>query len=137
MASRAGRWLVSLPLGLLFGWITAATLVGFATTLSGIGVLNGGLGEAALGAWLLLAGGLIAAVVIRAARRGPWHGILAYAAAVLWVLVAVVANQYDASLLTTVSAVAAAVIVVLALLSGIRSRSQSQPSGGTARQKTA
>jgi hypothetical protein len=128
VVSLAGRWLVALPLGLLFGWITAATLVGFATTLAGVGAFDGGLGEAAFGAWLLLAGGLVAAGVIRVSRNGPWQGILAYSAAVLWALVAVVVNQYDASLLTTVSAVAAAVIVVLALLGRFRGRPPGQPS---------
>lgn len=133
---RIQRWLVVLPLGLLFGWITAATLVGFATTLAAIGTLDGGFGEALLGAGLLLAGGLIAAGVIRSAKGGPWQGILAYAAAVLWALVAVVVNQYDASLLTT-AAVVATVPVVFSLLSAFRDRTPGQNSGGAARPRVA
>ncbi|MGB3633135.1 MAG: hypothetical protein WA982_03765 [Rubrobacteraceae bacterium] len=120
--SRIERWLVVLPLGLLFGWITAAALVGFATTLAAVGTLNGGFGEVLLGVGLLLGGGLIAAGVIRAAESGPWQGILAYSLAVLWALVAVAVNQYDASLLTTAAAVIAVVPVVLSLLSTLRSR---------------
>ena len=107
------RWLVALPLGLLFGWITAATLVSFATTFVALGMLEGGIGEAILGATLLLTGGLIASAVLLAGEAAPPQGYLAYAAAVLWALVAVVVNQYDASVLTTVAALITAVPVVL------------------------
>lgn len=134
---RTQRWLVVLPLGLLFGWITAATLVGFATTLTAVGILDGGFGEALLGAGLLLAGGLIAAGVIRSTRGGPWQGTLAYAAAVIWALVAIVVNQYDASLLTTAAAVVAAVPVVLSLRGAFRNRTPGRNSGGAARPKVA
>ena len=48
--------------------------------------------------------------------RMPAQGYLAYAATVLWALVAVVVNQYDASVLTTGAALVAAVPVALALL---------------------
>ena len=130
---RLQRWLVVLPLGLLFGWITAATLVGFATTLSAIGILNGGFGEALLGTGLLLAGGLIAAAVIRAARSGPWQGILAYSVAVLWALIAVVVNQYDASLLTTAAAVVAAMPLMLSLRGAFQNKPPDQSSDGAAR----
>ena len=132
---RIQRWLVVLPLGLLFGWITAAALVGFATTLAAVGTLNGGFGEALLGAGLLLAGGLIAAAVIRTSASGPWQGFLAYSAAVLWALVAVVVNQYDASLLTTAAAVVAAVPVVLSLRSTFRNKPPGRNSGGPAPSK--
>ena len=135
--SRVERWLVALPLGLLFGWITAATLVGFATTLAAVGTLNGGLGEALIGVGLLLAGGLIATGVVRAAQSGPWQGILAYSAAVLWALVAVVVNQYDASLLTTAAAVIAIVPVVLSLLNAFRSVPPHRSSGGASRPRVA
>jgi hypothetical protein len=115
--SAGERWLVALPLGLLFGWITAATLVSFATTFVALGLLDGGIGEAILGAALLLTGGLIASAVLLAGEAAPPQGYLAYAAAVLWALVAVVANQYDASVLTTVAALVAAVPVALVVAS--------------------
>ena len=134
---RIQRWLVVLPLGLLSGWITAAALVGFATTLAAVGTLNGGLGEALLGAGLLLAGGLIAAGIIRTSKNGPWQGILAYSAAVLWALVAVVVNQYGASLLTTAAAIVAVVPVVLSLLSALRDGPPSRSSGKTVRPRVA
>lgn len=127
------RWLVVLPFGLLFGWITAATLVSFATTLAALGTLSGGLGEALLGVGLLLAGGLIAAGVVRAAGRGPWQGTLAYGAAVLWALAAVVVNQYDASLLTTAAAAVAAALLTLALIGTFRGRPSRWSSGRASR----
>ena len=113
--SAGERWLVALPLGLLFGWITAATLVSFATTFVALGLLDGGIGEVILGAALLLTGGLVASAVLLAGEAAPPQGYLAYAAAVLWALVAVVVNQYDASFLTTVAALVAAVPVALAV----------------------
>ncbi len=126
--SGSERWLVTLPLGLLFGWITAATLVSFATTFVALGLLQGGSGEAVLGAALLLTGGLLASAVLLAGRVGPLQGNLAYATAVMWALVGVVINQYDASLLTTGAALVAAVPVALSLFS--------MPRGGKPRRKT-
>src|SRR5918995_6847095 len=38
--NRANRWLVALPLGLLFGWITAANVVSFNDTLVELGLLG-------------------------------------------------------------------------------------------------
>ena len=111
--SAAERWLVALPLGLLFGWITAATLVSFATTFVALGLLEGGIGEAILGAALLLTGGLIASVVLMAGEAAPPQDYLPYAGAVLWALAAVVVNQYDASVLATGAALVAAVPVAL------------------------
>ncbi|CAA9441329.1 MAG: hypothetical protein AVDCRST_MAG78-2468 [uncultured Rubrobacteraceae bacterium] len=115
--SAAGRWLVALPFGLLFGWITAATLVSFVTTLVALGLLEGGTGEAMLGAALLLAGSLVASTVLLAGKNAPPQGYLAYAAAVLWALAAVVVNQYDASVLTTGAALVAPVPVALVVAS--------------------
>jgi hypothetical protein len=84
--SATERWLVALPLGLLFGWITAATLVSFATTLVALGLLDGGIGEAILSAALLLTGGLVASAVLLAGEAAPQQGYLAYAAAIIWAL---------------------------------------------------
>lgn len=115
--SAAERWLVALPFGLLFGWITAATLVSFATTFVALGLLEGGIGEAVLGAALLLMGGLVASAVLLVGKAAPPQGYLAYTAAVLWALVAVVINHYDASILTTGAALVAAVPVALVVAS--------------------
>ncbi len=121
--SAAERWLVALPFGLLFGWITAATLVSFATTFVALEMLEGGIGKATLGAALLLTGGLIASAVLLAGEAAPPQGYLAYAAAVLWALAGVVVNQYDASVLTTVAALVATVPVALAVTGKLLGRS--------------
>lgn len=137
--SRAERWLVSPTLGLLFGWITAATTISFATTLVALGLLGGGTGEALLGAILLLLGGLLAAAMILYAKADQVSALyLSYAAAVLWALVAVFVNQYGASLLTAGAAAVSAVVVALVLVtapnggSGGRGRAR-RVSRGTAR----
>lgn len=109
------RWLVALPLGLLFGWVTVANFVGVATTLVGVGLLGGGIGEALLGAALLLLGGLCASALILYGKIGPLQGYVAYAAAVVWGLAGVVVNQYDASLLTSGAALLSAALVTLVL----------------------
>jgi hypothetical protein len=131
----AGCWLVALPLGLLFGWITAANAVSFTTTLVGYGLLNGGLGEAALGSASLLAGGLVASAVILVAKSGPPQGYLAYAAAVLWAYAGIVANQYGASTPTTGAATVAALLVVATLVGNLFGGWPRQRSGRILRPK--
>jgi hypothetical protein len=64
-ASGFERWIIGLAVGLLAGWITAASFVGFASTLVTLGWGASGNGAAAGGAGLLLfAGG-------RCGRRPP------------------------------------------------------------------
>lgn len=134
--NRAHRWLAAPTFGLLFGWVTAAFLVGFATMLVGIGELGTGLPGALVGAGLLLLGGGVSTAVILAGRGGPVLGYGAYAAAVLWALVAVVVNQYDASLITTAAATVAAAPVVVVLLDTLR-RNRPRPSGRSAQPRVA
>lgn len=104
------RWLIAPAFGLLSGWVTAAVLVGLATTLVAVGVLNGGLGEAVAGALLLVVAGAIACAAILAGSDGPAQGYLAYGAAVLWAFAGVVLN--GASALTTGAAILSALLVV-------------------------
>lgn len=118
----SGALLVAPTVGLLFGWITAATLAGLATTLAGAGLLGGGLTEALLGSLLLLVGGLIAAGALLAGRLGPPLGYLAYGAAFLWALLAVVVNQYGESALTTGAAAVTMACVAAVLVSVVRER---------------
>ncbi|MGH3147190.1 MAG: hypothetical protein ACRDTR_15445, partial [Rubrobacter sp.] len=110
-----GRWLVAPTIGLLFGWITAANAVSLNDTLVDLGLMGSGVGAALVGAGLLLAGALVACAVVLVGKPGPPQGYLAYAAAVLWGLAAIVVNQYDASLLTTGAAVLSAVLIALVL----------------------
>jgi hypothetical protein len=126
--NRADRWLVALPLGLLFGWITAANAVSFNDTLVELGLL--GVGGALVGAFLLLVGATLASALISVGRAGPLQGLLAYAAAVLWALVGVVVNQYDASLLTTGASLLSVALVTVALIGGLRRRRPHIGAGG-------
>jgi hypothetical protein len=115
--SAADRWLVALPLGPFFGWITAANAVSLTSEAVRFGLVEArGASEALLGSTLLLLGGVLAAAVVRAGKLGPAQSYLSYGVTVLWALIAVVTNQYDASLVTTGAALIAAVPVALALL---------------------
>src|ERR671913_29002 len=120
--NRADRWLVALPLGLLFGWITAANVVSFNDTLVELGLLGNGVGGALAGAFLLLIGAVLASVVILVSGAGPLQSLLAYAGAVLWALTGVVVNQYDASVLTTGAALLSGALVAMALITTLRGR---------------
>ena len=115
--SAADRWLVALPLGPFFGWITAANAVSLTSEAVRLGLVDArGAGEAVLGAALLLLGGVLAAAVVAVSKSAPAQGYSTYLVTVLWALVAVVVNQYDTSLVTTGAALIAAVPIALALL---------------------
>ena len=118
--NRADRWLVALPLGLLFGWITAANVVSFNDTLVELGLLGSGVGGALAGAFLLLVGAVLASVVILVSG-GPVEAFL-LRRAVLWALIGVVVNQYDASLLTTGAALLSGALVAIAIITTLRGR---------------
>jgi hypothetical protein len=133
----ADRWLVALPLGLLFGWITAANVVSFNDTLVELGILGSGVGGALVGTFLLLLGAVLASAVILVSGAGPLHTLLAYAVAVLWAFAGVVVEQYDASLLTTGAAVVSAAFVALVLFGALRRGRPQQGAGRTAQPGTA
>src|SRR5829696_3332813 len=120
--NRVDRWLVALPLGLLFGWITAANVVSFNDTLVELGLSGSGVGGALAGAFLLLVGAVLASVVILVSGAGPLQSLLAYAGAVLWAPTGVVVNQYDASLLTTGAALLSGALVAIAIINTLRGR---------------
>ena len=115
---RVERWLIAPAFGLLSGWVTAAILVGLATTLVAVGVFSGGLGEAVVGALVLVLAGAIACAVILAGRDGPAQGYLAYGAAVLWAFGGVVAK--GASALTSGAAILSALLVAAVLFVVLR-----------------
>jgi hypothetical protein len=135
--SRADRWLVALPLGLLFGWITAANVVSFNDTLVELGILGSGVGGALVGAFLLLIGAVLASAVVLVSEVGPLQSLLAYTTAVLWALAGVVVKQYDASLLTTGAAVVAVLLVALVLLGALRRGRLQRGADRTAQPETA
>ncbi|MDQ3694540.1 MAG: hypothetical protein M3464_13070 [Chloroflexota bacterium] len=108
----AERWLVAMPLGLYFGWITAATCVGLAATLAVNGVADAGSGAMIVGVALLLIGGAFALAMIRAGLRGPREAWLAYAVAVIWAVIGVAANQLGPSPVSGSAAIVIAGIVL-------------------------
>ena len=110
-------------LGLLFGWITAANIIGLAGTLISQGFAATGQGAEIGGGALLLAGGATASFVILASRQGAYGAWVAYSAAVLWALLAVIVEQRTASRVTTMAAAVTAGLVLLSLLSPRRGQS--------------
>lgn len=130
----AERWLVALPLGPFFGWITTANIV---SQPSGI-VQPGTQSEAVLGGVCLIVGGLLAsAVVLIAGRSAPATFYLAYGSAVLWGLAGVIAGQYDRSLITTGAAALSAVVLGLVLLRVLRATRSRSAEGGITRARVA
>ena len=114
--SNVDKWIVGPALGLLFGWLTAANIVGLANTLVALGFAATGQGAAIGGAALLLLGGAVAFFVILVSKRGPKSAWIAFGAAVLWALAAVIAEQRSVSTLTAGAAAVCAVLVLAAIL---------------------
>ncbi len=131
-ATNVEAWVVGPALGLLFGWITAANVVGLATTLVALGFAGTGQGAAIGGAALLLLGGAVAFFAILATKSGPESAWVAFGAAVLWALVAVIAEQRAASPLTTGAAILSAVLVAAALVGPWRAPLQPAGRGAAA-----
>ncbi|WP_336985808.1 hypothetical protein [Altererythrobacter aquiaggeris] len=77
------RWLIVLPLSALAAWLTAATIVNIAATLTYYGV-GGGATHPALAAGIIVVGGAIAALAVARSKGNPW-----YAAVFLWALLAI------------------------------------------------
>ncbi len=115
-AINLNNWLIGPALGLLFGWLTAATVVGLASTLISRGFAAIGQRAEIGGGALLLAGCAMGFFTILASRDGPHGAWIAYGAAVLWSLVAVIVEQRLMSNVTTGAALVAAGLVFLAML---------------------
>jgi len=114
-ATRIDTQLVGPALGLLFGWITAANVVGLASTLIAQGLNADGQGAEVGASALLLFGGAVAFFVILLSKQGPASAWIAYGAAVLWALVAVIVEQRNDSVLTSATAVVCGLLVLLAM----------------------
>jgi hypothetical protein len=113
-ATTIGNWLIGPMLGLLFGWLTAASVVGLAGTLVAQGFSTGGQGAEIRDAALLLLGGGVAFFVILASRQGPTGAWVSFGAAVLWALVAVMIEQRSTSTITAAAAVTAVIVLLAA-----------------------
>ncbi len=122
--STAQRWIVGFPTGLLAGWLTAASVVGFNDTLVREDVVGSDVVDALVGAGLLVVGAVVAALMLGVSAGGPVQASIAYAVAVLWGLFGIAANQYDSSVITTLACVVcfvALVVVLIRTLGGSRS----------------
>lgn len=110
------NWVVAPALGLLFGWITAANVVGLASVLVANGLSATGQRAEAGGAALLIFGSALAFSVVVLSRTGPSSAWVAYGAAVIWALVAVFLEQSGTSMLVGLAAVVGILLVVAALI---------------------
>jgi hypothetical protein len=110
------RWIAGPAFGLLAGWLTAATVVGFAGTLISQGLAASGPAAALGAAALLLLGGGVAFFALLLGKPGPRPAWIAYAAAVLWALAAVAVEQRMASAVTTGAALICFTIVLAAVV---------------------
>ncbi len=111
-ATTSERWLVALPIGLMFGWLTAANVVALAGTLISFGFAAQGPGATVGGAALLLFGGAVAGTVVAWARSGPVQAWAAYLGAVIWALVGIAVEQAQETPLTAATAVVVAVALI-------------------------
>lgn len=110
------NWVIAPAFGLLFGWLTAANVVGLASVLVATGSAATGGGAEIGAAGLLLFGSAIAFVVVVLSRTGPSSAWVAYAAAVIWALAAVVREQTTSSMLVGLTAVAGMVLILVAMV---------------------
>lgn len=109
-------WVIAPALGLLFGWLTAANVVGLASVFVANGFAATGQGAETGGAALLLFGGAVAFFVVVFTRSGPTTAWVAYGAAVIWALIAVYLEQRNASMLVGVAAILGIVLIAAALV---------------------
>jgi len=124
------RWIVGLPVGALAGWLTAANVVGFNDMLVREDVVGSSVLAALVGAGLLVVGTIVAARVLAVSFAGPLQASIAYAAAVLWGLFGIAANQYDSSVITTLTSVVCFVtLAYLSVLTLVRRRGHGAPRG--------
>ena len=112
-APKDDYWLFKVPVGIYAGWLTAASFVSLGSTAAGYGILTGQMGWAYLG----ILGALAVATPVLLRSAAPSYGLT-----IVWALVGIiVANQAD---IWTVSALAAAgIVVVLALIAVTRRNS--------------
>jgi hypothetical protein len=108
------RWCVVLPLTALASWLTVASMVNIAAALRFHGV-EGGDATPMIAAAVLIAAGIIAATAILSGR-----GNLPYALVMLWALSAIYAAGGRQSQPVAIAVIAAAILVILSLVIGLR-----------------
>ena len=119
MAARStpiDQWIIGPALGLLAGWLTAASFVGLAATLVSTGLpADGVAAERGAAALLLAAAGVGVGIILRA-KPGYSPAWVAYGAAVLWALLAIVVEQRSDSLLVAGAAIVGMALIVVVLV---------------------
>lgn len=105
--SAGERFLAVLPLSALAAWLTAASIVNIAASLSYHGVDAGGAAEM-VGAAVIAVGGIIAAAALWRGRGNPW-----YALVFLWALAGIGAAGGETSRLLSAAVWLAALGVLL------------------------
>jgi hypothetical protein len=119
-AASIDQWIIGPAFGLLAGWLTAASFVGLAGTLVAVGLAaEGAAAERGAAALLLAAAGVGVGIILRA-KPGFSAAWVAYGAAVLWALLAIVVEHRSDSLLVAGAAIVgmALIVVVMVLPSG-------------------
>lgn len=114
-ASAGRRWLVTTPLALFAGWLTAATFVNAAEVLPLYGFGRFGLSVEAFSLGIVAAASLLALVILRLSR---WN--LAYGLTVTWALGGIVVANLQRDLSTAVALLAGGIalglLVALAIM---------------------
>ncbi len=114
--SRGDRWLAAVPLTALAAWLTAATIVNVAASLTYHGIGEAG-GYPLLSAGIVFIGGLIAALAVTRSRGCPW-----YAAVFLWALLAIYFQGGQQASMVAIAAAISAVLVIASTAFALRSR---------------
>ena len=85
--SRAEKWLIQIPIGVYFGWITVATVVNIASALYNSGWTGSGISPAI---WTVILSAISAAI---AATITLQYRDIAFPAVIIWALVAIALRQ--------------------------------------------
>ena len=89
--SRAEKWLIQIPIGVYFGWITVATVVNIASALYNSGWTGSGISPAI---WTVILSAISAAI---AATITLQYRDIAFPAVIIWALVAIALRQTSQS----------------------------------------
>ena len=118
--SAAERWIAALLLSALAAWLTAASIVNIAASLTyhGFGTGIGGGGEQpVLAGGIVLVGGIVAALAVWRSRGNPW-----YALVFGWALLAIWNQGGQRAVEVAGAAAISAVLVAIAMITGLRPR---------------
>ena len=110
------RWIVALVFSALAAWLTAATIVNVSASLVYQGV-GGGMEHPGITALIVLVGGAIATLAVARSKGNPW-----YATVFCWALAAIALRGDAQSGIVAVACVVAALLVVSAMVLGLRIR---------------